>query len=274
MVQDEDVRILKDLGLTAMQAKVYLTLTKTEEATTKTIAKTSKIARQNTYQITAELQKIGLIEKILAKPTKFRAIPLKNAAQMLLQKRAVEYQQVEEETTKLLQTAKDHREKSVLATSNDEFVLIPDKDAHRLRIEQAFRYAQESINTIMILRYNKRLTPKLLPPLLKKAIMRGVRVRHISNKPQGWETPLKNSVWKKNGSYEIKYIDDEPPVMFCIVDEKEVFFSTGIDPNPYNTSALWTNNTGIVTIAKEYFEQTWRKEDKRTKKTAKNMQIA
>ncbi|MCX8150846.1 MAG: hypothetical protein N3D85_05035 [Candidatus Bathyarchaeota archaeon] len=54
--------------------------------------------------------------------------------------------------------------------------------------------------------------------------------------------------------------------MFCIVDSKEVFFSVGVDPNPYNKSALWTNNPGMVVIAKEYFEQAWRKVEKAKKK--------
>ncbi|MCX8150845.1 MAG: hypothetical protein N3D85_05030 [Candidatus Bathyarchaeota archaeon] len=193
-MQDEEVRILKDLGLTALQAKIYLALIETGEATTKTIAKTSKIARQNTYQVTEELQKLGLIERVLAKPIKFRAIPLENAVQMLLQKRALEYRQMEEETKKLLQTAKNHKEKSTVTHCSDEFIWIPDQEAHKLRIEQAFRYAQKSIDTMMILKGGKLPSPQCLPPLLKKAILRGVRVRQISNKPQGYDGPLQNTL--------------------------------------------------------------------------------
>ncbi len=267
-MQDEEVRILRDLGLTALQAKIYLALIETGEATTKAIAKASKIARQNTYQVTEELQKLGLIEKILGKPIKFRAIPLESGVQMLLQQRSLEYKQIEEETKKLLQTAKNHKERGTVTRCSDEFIWIPDREAHKLRIEQAFRYAQRSIDTLMILKGCKLPSPNCLPPLLREAILRGVRVRQISNKPQGYdEAPLQNSVWRNNGSYEVRYLNSEPPIMFCIVDSKEVFFAVGLDPNPYNKSALWTNNPGMVAIAREYFERAWRKVEKSKKKS-------
>ncbi|MGF3521737.1 MAG: hypothetical protein ACQXXJ_01405, partial [Candidatus Bathyarchaeia archaeon] len=173
----------------------------------------------------------------------------------------------------LLQTAKKHSEKSAVTHCSDEFIWIPDREAHKLRIEQAFSYAQKSIDTLMILRGNKLPSLQCLPPLLRKAILRGVRVRQISNMPQGYDAPPKNSRWRDKGSYEVKYLSNEPPIMFCIVDSKEVFFSVGVDPNPYNKSALWTNNPGMVALAKDYFERAWRKVEKSKKKNV-NVPIA
>jgi DNA polymerase III alpha subunit len=55
-----------DLGLTLLQAKIYLALSKTGKATIKTISKASNSARQDIYRIMPTLQKLGLAEKIIA----------------------------------------------------------------------------------------------------------------------------------------------------------------------------------------------------------------
>jgi sugar-specific transcriptional regulator TrmB len=85
-VQDEDVEALTSLGLTILQAKVYLALVKSGSSTIREISKTSDVARQDLYRITSELQKLGLVERVIANPTEFRAIELTGGISILLQR--------------------------------------------------------------------------------------------------------------------------------------------------------------------------------------------
>jgi len=77
MVDNEHVQILTDLGLTLLQAKTYLALSQLGKATVKTISKTANVARQDVYRVMLALEKLGLAEKIVAKPTMYKATPIK-----------------------------------------------------------------------------------------------------------------------------------------------------------------------------------------------------
>jgi hypothetical protein len=65
MFQDQDVEALTGVGLTTLQARIYLTTASLEKATIKTISKTANTARQEIYRAVAELQEKGLIEKVI-----------------------------------------------------------------------------------------------------------------------------------------------------------------------------------------------------------------
>ena len=93
---DETIKILMNLGLTCLQAKTYLVLTTLKEAEAKKISKISNIARQDIYRIMPELEKVGLVERIISTPTLYKAIPLKEGSFVLFQKRAKEHAALQE----------------------------------------------------------------------------------------------------------------------------------------------------------------------------------
>jgi sugar-specific transcriptional regulator TrmB len=104
MVKDERVQILMRLGLTLLQAKVYLALCKTGMATVKTIYNSSNIARQEIYRIMPTLQKLGLAEKILFTPIKYRPTPIKDGYYLLLQKKTSEHSDLQNKTIELIKS--------------------------------------------------------------------------------------------------------------------------------------------------------------------------
>jgi len=62
---DEEIELLTKLGLTSLQARVYLALDKIKIETAKGIANITEIDRANIYRILSSLQSIGLVEKKL-----------------------------------------------------------------------------------------------------------------------------------------------------------------------------------------------------------------
>lgn len=253
--ENEKIKTLMNLGLTYQQAKTYLAVAELGEAAIKTIAKTSNVARQNTYQTMLSLQERGLVEKILGTPVKFRALPLKNAVEMLFRDRSREYRELQSETKKLLSKPE---ETHVLVEETHEFVLIPEREAHRRRVDQIHGNAKKTIHTVMTYMGEPGLND--LPPSLQEAIARGVEVKVISNQPQGKKSnSTQKSVWTKKGSYEVRYSDIQLPVMFFVVDGKEVLIATDPKPNPLSSGALWTNNLCLITMIEDYFSRTWRK---------------
>jgi sugar-specific transcriptional regulator TrmB len=87
LIDEESVQSLSRLGLSTSQVKVYLALLELEKATAKTIAKHSKVARQEAYRVLAELQEKGLVEKIIEIPTKFKPIPIEDCIYLLIERK-------------------------------------------------------------------------------------------------------------------------------------------------------------------------------------------
>ena len=75
-LKDKDVGIFTRLGLTNRQAEVYLTIFKLGQTTVGACAKTMQIARAEIYRAISTLEKIGLVKRVIASPTIFRAIPI------------------------------------------------------------------------------------------------------------------------------------------------------------------------------------------------------
>ncbi|PVX24325.1 MAG: hypothetical protein CW691_07915 [Candidatus Bathyarchaeum sp.] len=74
--EDNEVKTLIKLGLTRRQAMVYLCLIRSGTSTIKTISKGTNIARQHIYKVISTLNELGLVEKVLTSPTKFKAVPI------------------------------------------------------------------------------------------------------------------------------------------------------------------------------------------------------
>ena len=100
----EQVLTLTELGLSTTQAKIYLALVKTENQTAQTISKLSTVSRPDVYRVLNQLQDLGLVEKIIAKPEEFRAIPIEEGVSILLQRRINKTRELQNRGLKLVQS--------------------------------------------------------------------------------------------------------------------------------------------------------------------------
>ena len=79
MSDDENTDLLLGLGLSLNQARVYLAILKLEKTTVRQVAKFSKVRREEVYRILPALEKKGLVERLLGKPTEVRATVISDA---------------------------------------------------------------------------------------------------------------------------------------------------------------------------------------------------
>jgi Predicted transcriptional regulators len=84
MHQEDDIETLTELGLTYLQSKIYLVMCQTGETTVKNLAKNANVARQEVSRVTEELQNLGLILKVISRPTKYKPLSLRESTEMLL----------------------------------------------------------------------------------------------------------------------------------------------------------------------------------------------
>src|SRR4030066_1039972 len=84
MSDDENTDLLLGLGLSLNQARVYIAILKLQKTTVGQVAKFSKVRREDVYRILPALEKMGLIERLLGKPTEVRATPISDALSFLV----------------------------------------------------------------------------------------------------------------------------------------------------------------------------------------------
>ena len=97
-------QVLTNLGLTPVQARVYIALVESGPLPISLISKIAMVARPDVYRTLSNLQKIGLIEKIIRKPLEYRSIPMKEGISLLLETKTHQYEKVRAEAQILLDT--------------------------------------------------------------------------------------------------------------------------------------------------------------------------
>jgi len=256
-VEGHGEKTLRELGFTLPQARVYLALVKLgTHSTVKAISIYSKVARQDVYRTLTELRELSMVEVVIGNPALFKAIPLQEAATILMERKYHKTRVLMAEATELFtllakeKDAKIHQE-------NHQFVLIPKKEVIIGRVKKAVEAAKKNILII---------TPwRELPQWLfilheswQLALNKGVEVRWITEKQA---VPcLLNEITRsliKDPNFKLRTEPNSSKARFAIYDGKEVFITVLSALNATDSPALWTNNPAIIYILKDYFETKW-----------------
>ena len=255
MSQDEDLYIqaLMNLGLTLLQATIYLTLAQIGQSEVKRISKASNVARPDVYRVMPTLEKIDLVEKIVANPTVYKAVPLKEGLSILLQEKTEENVELQKETKALLSNFQENNVGISLDREDPELIITSGKNLFLKRFEKAIKAGQTSEDIIGTAPdFNSFLFRNL--QYFKTVNKKGVKIRVIT-KPENQESMLRViREFKKNPLFKLKYTFDNNPVCLMICDNKEVNFqiSNGMVPS------LWSNEPHVVQLARVYFESLWK----------------
>ena len=254
--KQDEVHVLTDLGLTLRQAKVYAALLNSGNSTVKMISQISRIARPDIYRTTSELQKLGLIEKIIDFPIRFKATPIKEGITILLNRKIQEINQIRQEAKIILKIYREKKENIEVQDDPNQFVLIPEKRSLILGLKKAIDNAQTRIDVVC----PKQAFPRGLLTLAEryeKAMRRGVTIRWIIEKPSDKILSEIMPIYQKYPLFRYRIVEKSPQTRFGLFDKKEVFIATNPIKCALESSALWTNNPSILRIVCDYFEILW-----------------
>jgi sugar-specific transcriptional regulator TrmB len=258
--QKEYVETLAKLGLTHLQAKVYTALLSLKTANARNVQRQSNIARQDIYRILTELEEKDLVEKIIAKPAKFRPIPANEAISTLLQKRKEENHQLRKKATQLFRNFKSESIKTQTLDENSQFILLSKSEtnptAHIDKLGEAVSNAQTSVmcqTTFQLFMKVKFMDEQIW----KKAVKRGVKFRYIiERRPENEKLePALDPVLKNTEHFEIRWTPTIPPACVLLVDEREAFCRMGLN---VESPVLWSTASHFVAMIKDYFETKWK----------------
>jgi sugar-specific transcriptional regulator TrmB len=258
MANDENTDLLLGLGLSLNQARVYIAILKLEKTTVGQVAKFSKVRREDVYRILPTLEKMGLIERLLGKPTEVRATPISDSLTSLVTEEKSKSDErllgMKSKVKKL--SLKDWTQR--FPEEDSIYILIPDKKAILAKTSGLIK---DSRKEVAFITDKERIMPVLaqFSDECKQAIKKGVQIRLILE-GDGPDGLLKEKVKKLIGiaSVQVKF-HSEPLNHFIMSDDKEALITTSKESGLGESPSLWTNNSNLIGVLRTSFESDWKK---------------
>ena len=215
------------------------------------------MARPDIYRVMPELQELGLAEKIIDTPTKFKATPIQDCVFLLLHRRDKETSEIKQKANQILKILNDNTTRMTLHEEYPQFVLVPKKEASIKRRRKEIKAAQTSIDRLVSF---KMFGPTAVTyhEVIKKALERGVKIRVITEKPENEnQIPKIIQEFKKYPSFKLRYILKPPLAIVTIYDRKEILVTTSAIYGLGESPVLWSNNPSLLAIINDFYEILW-----------------
>ncbi len=227
MIDEEKLRILRGLGLTEYEAKIYVALTSAGSAVPREVASLAGIPYPSAYDALEALEKKGWVEVAQGRPRRYRARSPK-----LIQKDSIAaVERVFTELEKIYESSMERVEKP------EVIYTIVGKAAVIKKIQEALSRAKKEV--IVVLPYHEEFASHL-NQIFTTLIEKGIKVRLVTES----EVPLKN--------IEVRL---RKPILAVdvLVDEKEAIICL-----PNYSACGWVENPAIAKHFKEFLELLWK----------------
>lgn len=259
--QEEEVQTLRELGLTLLQAKVYLALTKTGNSTVKRIAEKTEIARQEAQRVITELLNAGLVEKILASPIVYKPVSIDDTLNFLLERRQKESSDLAQKVNLLLKNLAHNQVEEYKVEKTVQFIIINGKENILRRHRRIIRSAAETGDIIHGSGATARYSFCMFEEEANEALKRNVKFRIITSELPSYQSPESISKYldRGNPNFEVRFTPLSLPLTISIFDKKELIVYTAPEKNVGDAPILWTDSQGLILVAQNYFDQFWQK---------------
>ena len=201
---------------------------------------------------------MGLIERLLGKPTEIRATPISDALNLLLTE---EKSKSDERLTGMKSSVKRLSLKDwtqPLPGEESIYILIAEKKAILAKTSELIRNTRKEVALIAD---KGRIIPILsqFSEECRQAIKKGSQIRLLfeGDNPDGL---LKEKVQKliDGASVHIKF-HREPLNHFIMSDDKEALITASKESGLGESPSLWTNNSNLIGVLRTSFESDWKK---------------
>ena len=248
---------LTQLGFTKTQTKIYLTLLKLGGATAKTLSTKANAPRAIVYRTLDELQEIGVVEKEITAPLKFKAVPLRFGLQVLMLRRLQQHKDLQEKAKEFLCSFKDYEEES-LKEDDYKFIVIQSKERILQRIKFEHANVQVSADIISTLQRLLQIMECCLE-YYEEALERGVEYRVLLEKPESkfnFPKYLLNLMSAPN--FKLRFSKKPLITNAAIFDKKEATFNFYPSKPLKESPIIWTNHPSFLSMFKDHFRNAWK----------------
>lgn len=275
----ELIKELMSFGLTGNEAKVYLALLQLKQANARAIAKLSDLPRQEIYRVLPNLEKLGMVEVIIDKPTKFLAIPPEEVLSELIKcqqesfTRQIAKLHEKKNTLEMKLKKLEGRSAGLVQPEPIHFALISGRHLVNEKIQEMLRNAKSDVLWMSPKMEIRRAIIYDRDKMLRQCAKRNVKIRILT------EINEKNvkEVDELSKFCEIRHAPGVT-TLITIVDDKELIVGSAVHTSNSLTSSelmheLWTNDSNHIRVMKDFFEKVW-SDSVQTKSMIKSMKEA
>ncbi|MHA1390551.1 MAG: MEDS domain-containing protein [Candidatus Thorarchaeota archaeon] len=255
---ENSAKILSEFGLTPYESKVYLAVFQQGLTTAADIAKVAGIRREEVYRTLPKLEKTGLIERVLGRPARVRALPIEDALSILINRREEEASQVIRnllaKKSELLEMYQGVKPDEMENKERAHFTLLSEKDTTEKRIAFLIMQATKTIDFADTFESAFRFVLTFAEELIN-ARERNVNVRIVTEYPDN--TKLIPEALNKHvpaSSFDIRYCE-EVPGNYIIFDAYQAFIATAIGSSVSSGGTLWTDDPSLLRIVQTDFDK-------------------
>ncbi len=258
------VKELMFFDLTGNEAKVYIALLQLKKASAHAIARLSGVPRQEVYRVLPRLEKLGMVEVIIGRPTEFLAIdPEEVLSELIERQQAILTKRVSELRNRKSRLAIELREvvgksAGLVLPEPVHFALISGQRLANEKIRDMLENAKSEIQWMVPRVEIRRAVINDRDEMLRQSAQRNVAVRIIT------EVERKNvkEVSKLSQFCDIRHTPGVSSLI-TIVDSKELIIGSAVHTNEDSTriglvNKLWTNDTSHINIMKDFFQKVWK----------------
>jgi len=266
LFQEEDIRLLIQVGFTEAQAKLYLALLSIGQTDVKNLSKQANVPRQAAYRTLGELQERGLVERIIALPQEYKAIPIHDGLAIMISSKANEYARILDDAKEFMlrfenknQQADTEREYSISIVEGKDTIIKKSK----VSTDQA---CTEICIFSTLQRWNH--VKMELCENVERALKRGVKYRVIIDNCTGdyfFSKEFKSILIHPH--YEARMASEKLKINASLFDDKEACFSLYPSKNLAETPMIWTNHPSLIIGFRDHFENVWSSSEKIDLKT-------
>ena len=255
-INNNALETITKLGLTLLEAKVYLALCKYEKLSAKQITKLTNIAQPDVYRVAKSLQEKGLVEKQIQKPSAYKAVPFEIGTTFLLERKKTEYKILQKKIKKLSSQYSLHN--NLPPKHESHFLMIPKRENVVKRIAEAIERAEKKIDlSLTWKRFYKGMT-SAFHESVEKAWERGVEFRIVLEIPHEKVAQEEATGFcRKSPMCNIRFLPDRPKTVMGIYDGEEAFIVVHPKEGLFESPILWSNNPSLITAVQEYFNLLW-----------------
>ncbi|MCZ2808764.1 MAG: hypothetical protein O2V44_05365, partial [Candidatus Bathyarchaeota archaeon] len=277
MSQEKVLRILASLGLSQLEAKVYILLAKRGPTKAKDAAKALNISKQRVYLILKDLQSKGIVNSSLEYPARFSAVQFEKMLDSFLKAKIEQVRRIQQTRDEILS---DWRSISIVEddSSPAKFTVIEGRFHVYSKIQQMIQDTREKLSFVATVPALARADQfGLFDAAFNHTLKSKIRFRFLSEL-SGQNADAMRALLEKipKASFSIEGKTPDLGLKLCprmvIRDEAETMFF--IDPKEgefageQDDVCLWTNCKSLVRGFSAMFEDLWRNSTDIEKKIA------
>ena len=254
--KEKGSELLTQIGLTKIQAKIYLRLLSLDEANARTLTRETNVPRQEVYRALDDLQKKGFIEKIIASPHKFKATPIDYALQILMIKHTQQCKETQEKIKKFL---RENQSCLLEKPQKQEYQLVMIEGRERLLqlIRLEHDNAQQSVEIASTLERWLHILDSCYESYMK-ALANNVKYRVVIEKRRGKsDFPEKVKTLLAKPTFELRLSRVPLKTNAAIFDQKEATINFLPNKPLAESPVIWTNHPSFMEMCRDHFEKIW-----------------